>query len=254
MHVGEVFINPEIEKNDAREHVVAAESWLNACERVAKQTNNEYASSLISTFVENAAVCKPAVQGFTPIQGPEVPSIFIIPILSGEENLNETTKELTIVKSQGARFTENIPGRIYFDGTMEMSELWKGLILLHELNHADNYTGSKYPSDHSEHWEEEVDVFMFEHQLLGIIGGDAYKTYANRQLGRLLDEYKKSGQRIIPPITDLDLLDTILVKSLSNDEVKARTSVVFMDIVFKMFDEMYPSNARKEKASFLQNS
>jgi hypothetical protein len=179
-------------------------------------------------------------------------------LLKEDKKTTKTARQLLSDSSkEAARFTENDPGRVYFNAEIPMSGLWKGLIGLHEVKHAKLYRQGEYrDGDEMDHWTEEADVFSFEHRLMEILGGEAYRA----RMAEMVTSLAKANPGDNPPqlqlgnpsALDLDFLDEIFGPNQSDRERTIRASTVWIDLVLRVLDQKFPDDPLGEKAHFLR--
>ena len=255
MKISHSFQNPEIDSEDRVRRVLAAQSWLDGATATAWQTQNETAVELMATILSEPAVLKPdPVTFIVPIQGPVKPTIFLIPIMLDDQDVNDTTiMMLAPDASQSARYTENKPGRIYFAGEFDISPKLKGLLLLHEAMHAFYHETNQYRTgDDLDHWTEEVATFEFEFQLLSEICGDRYSRLMAKQVEKfrtLYTDLDGTGGKLPEPKTvDIKPLVAGLGVAISDHEIRLRQSIVWINTAYRLFDQIYPDTAGRDKA------
>jgi hypothetical protein len=228
---------------------------------VAKLTHDEEAVRLSDEMLSGVVVLKPHRRDIVvPVQGPEPDTLTIalVPLLKEDKKTTKTARQLLSDSSkEAARFTENDPGRVYFNAEIPMSGLWKGLIGLHEVKHAKLYRQGEYrDGDEMDHWTEEADVFSFEHRLMEILGGEAYRA----RMAEMVTSLAKANPGDNPPqlqlgnpsALDLDFLDEIFGPNQSDRERTIRASTVWIDLVLRVLDQKFPDDPLGEKAHFLR--
>lgn len=83
--------------------------------------------------------------------------------------------------SVAARFNEG-SNNIYLPNS-KLSRQGKGVILLHEAQHAINEIEKRYDrQDPNSHWIEEAEVYIFEFDVLKALGGDAYSKLIDDEM------------------------------------------------------------------------
>lgn len=160
--------------------------------------------------------------------------------------------------SQAAYYTENRPGRIYFNNEVSLSSSLKGLLLLHEAKHAEIFETNQFRDGNElDHWLEEAAVFEFEFRLLRNLCGTPYDEMMDKTVARFIEEYgdkDDSGRTLPEPDTmDIRVVDEIFGPILSEREPSLRKSIVWMHATFRMLEAKYPEVAEIEKAKFLRH-
>lgn len=83
--------------------------------------------------------------------------------------------------SVAARFNEG-SNNIYLPMST-LSRQGKGVVLLHEAQHAINEIEKRYDrQDPDSHWIEEAEVYIFEFEVLRTLGGEAYSKLINDEM------------------------------------------------------------------------
>ena len=128
------------------ERISVATSWTSGAREVSEQTNSSEAERIYETYIANAGVGQYEAAGLKWLAGPQQPKVVLVPVMSREnvENANISLFQQTN-GPEIARYVENRPGRILFDGGVRMTPQWKGLVLLHEAAHADADYEDRYP-------------------------------------------------------------------------------------------------------------
>jgi hypothetical protein len=139
MKIGNFYVNPELDRAEVDRRVEAAQSWLDGMDEVVRHTKDDEATGLTEEMLSGVVVLKPSKRDVVvPVQGPEPEklTIALIPLFKEDKRTTKTARQLMSEGSkEAARFTENDPGRVYFNAEIPMSGLWKGLIGLLEAKY-----------------------------------------------------------------------------------------------------------------------
>lgn len=259
MEISNSYVNPELQAVDIEKRRQAAQTWADGMQAVVDKTQDPDAQSLLAGVLSGVAVAQPDAERYlVPVQGPKRPTILLIPLFAEDANISDTNQQILAEKSSlAAYYTENIPGRIYFNADISLTPLLKGILMLHEAKHAAFFEAKQFREGNElDHWFEEVATFEFEFKLLEKLCGQHYEDYLAKMLPVFVKEYDDiDGQGgVLPNIHSVDgsVLDEIFGPSLSEREQGFRRSIIWIDTVFKMFEQVYPQTAATDKAQLLR--
>lgn len=261
MKIGNFYVNPEIGDTEVSSRVEAAQGWLDGMYTVIELTGDAEATTLGKRLLSGVVVLKPDAEDFViPVQGPKRRKITLslVPLLAEDEEATDTTRQLMAEHStEAARFTENVPGRVYFNGEVAISPIWKGLIGLHEVKHAELFKAGKHRNDDpADHWLEEAEVFEFEHRLMEKLGGQVYSD----EVGSMVVALAEANPEVDPSELKLGgpsdvreaFLNDVFGESESEREEHIRASTVWIDVALRFLGQKFPDSADLEKALFLE--
>ena len=131
----------------------------------------------------------------------------------------------------------------------------KGIVFLHELEHAyvDVITQPDRQSDNQK-WLEEADVFIFEFEMLGVIGGEAYDAL----IKAAVECFHPYGENEKGVEYDLDSTDEALDRlaaqlGLSSDiDISILKTLREFDAFYRYAQEHY-EDPREDLAHFLKH-
>ncbi|MCA9348915.1 hypothetical protein KC878_02095 [Candidatus Saccharibacteria bacterium] len=259
MEIGNWYVNPELQLEEIERRRRAAHEWATSIHKVVEKTNDVEAQDLLNGVLSGIAVGLPDPERhLIPVQGPEQPTVVLVPLFADDADINDTTRLIMNPNSsQAARYTENRPGRIYFNAEIELSPLLKGILMLHEAKHAEIYEANRFrEGTELDHWHEEVATFEFEFRLLQELCGKQYKDLMEKEVQRFIEEYDdkdgRGGTLPEPRSIDMTVVDEVFGVINSERERHLRNSIVWMDITFRMFDKIYPDTSGRDKAKFLR--
>lgn len=170
----------------------AAGEWVRAAYWVAKQTNDKEAQDLLGFFANRWALLVPLENGQNlvrysgPPQGNYEDYVYMAPLLPGDaRRLAPGDPRQHVISGEVAgRYTEN--SQAIYVPTKRLARVTRGLVLLHELKHAELDIRSLIDrTQPNAHWKEEADVFLFEFRLLSKLGGVAYQQLLNDSVSRI---------------------------------------------------------------------
>ncbi len=243
-HIEEKFDPEQIDTSRDLERVEIASSWAEAAQNIANLTGDQRAKDLVENYLENGAVGHDTPKGVRKVgsTGTGVTNAVLVPVLKGDEEFSQRV----------ATYWEGNPGFITFNCEDDISETWKGFILLHELVHADSHDRNNRRGDNYEDvgwWEEEIEAFTFEHGLMATIGGKEYEALIERKVQEFLAELGKDETHI-PPLGEATEIEDIFGVSLSGLENGTRRTAVWFDVVYRAFDKKYGLDSAGRKIAF----
>jgi hypothetical protein len=259
MEIGNWYVNPELQPEETAKRREAAQQWAEGVNEVAEKTQDPEALDLINSVLSEIAIGQPdAERHLVPIQGPEQPTIVLVPLFAEDTDINNTTRMILDPHSfLAAYYTEDKPGRMYFNAEIVLSPLLKGILMLHEAKHAELYETNQFREGKElDHWLEEVATFEFEFRLLQELCGQTYKALMSREVPRFIEEYGdkdgRGGTLPKPASIDTTTIDDAFGVISSERERQLRKSIVWMDVTFRMLDDIYATTADRDKAMFLR--
>lgn len=258
---GEQLKNNEVDISKDIERMALASDWAKAAHEVAEMTQQPKAISLVDSYLTDSAVGHETQLGVRNVatSSDNPPKVVLVPVLPGDYDVNKRTRATLSSQNSGmaAAYYEGSPGFISLNGRDAMSPTWKGILLLHELAHADAHETQKHRGQNYKEvgwWDEETEVFEFEHELMTKVGGEPYAAYIREQLENFLAKYDDSniatGGAAIPSLVDKDRLEDIFGPSSSETEARIRDTAVWFDVVYRMFDHIYGADSQRDKRGF----
>lgn len=131
---------------------------------------------------------------------------------------------------------------------IQLSNEWRGILMLHEALHAKYYIDGIYREGFDPHWNEEVAVFTIEHQALR----DVFPGYGNKveeavklvNKGVSLDDIFEEAQ-----------VSQVLSKPQSKNEIGLATTAFVFDVVYHDIDTTSENKwiASQRKALFTRS-
>lgn len=259
MKVDNQYVNSEISAPELESRVEAAQTWIQDIETITDTTQDTEAERLLNGVLNKAAVARPDKEKDTVfLQGYEQPTIFLIPLFREDRDISDTTRIIMGEHaSQIARYTENTPGRIYFNAETPLTSLLKGILILHEAKHAELFETNQFREGNElDWWYEEAAVFDFEFRLLNRLIGKPYEDLiTNTALRLAMDNNSSSDLKADPPqaiLPGIDTLDEIFGSESSPQELSLRNFIVWLNAVFRILERSRPSAVNQDKAWFLQ--
>lgn len=259
MKIGDWYVNSEASMPEVEPRVEAARTWIHNIETITDNTRDAEAERLLNGVLNRAAVARPDKEkDIVLLQGYERPTIFLIPLFREDQDISSTTRIIMGEHaSQITRYTENTPGRIYFNAETSLTSLLKSVLIFHEAKHAELFEANQFrEGDELDWWHEEAAVFNFEFRLLNKLIGSSYEgLITNTALRLTMDKNSSSDikagspQAILPGI---DTLDETFGSEHSPQELGLRNFIVWLNAIFRILERSRPSTVNQDKARFLQ--
>lgn len=259
MEISTWYVNSELVPEEIAHRKEAAQEWADSMYAVIEKTQDQEALELLNGALSGIAIGRPDTEKhLVPIQGPEQPTVVFVPLFSEDTDINDTTRMMMDQNlPQAALYTENTPGRIYFNAQAPLSPMLKGILMLHEAKHAELHGSNQFREGQElDHWHEEVAAFEFEFRLLRKLCGKQYEDLINNLVPYFIEVYGgKDGQvGALPRLSSIDtaLVDEVFGVSHSEHELRITKSIVWVDVAFRMWENTYADTAERDKATFLR--
>lgn len=256
--LNEQQINDEIGK---RKPVVA--DWFAAADEIVKRAKNKNADIIWALISNSYGLLAPGSIEDKPTAvlldkiGCENPHYGIIPLMKGDAEKYPPWARMCHSNQAAFVMTEGKTLLVIKDH-VPFSKFWKGILILHEGSHV--YTRIKGTLDHIDDLSarravDDYYAYSLECELLLAIGGEKYKKFLKREVGRLKRQYKKD-EGILPPDYEASTpkLTEIFGPYESDTERGSRGSVFWIHAVFSLFEEIYGRHnkeAENKKIDFL---
>lgn len=237
-------ININDPKYAAQERRAYFNQQLVKAKKVVDLTKDSEAKMLYSFLAEEAIILAPVmynggVQGLVcePPRTGNYVSVFVI--FKKDLNLDESFRTKMTKESVAASYDPGTKTLIIKEWA-NFSDLWAGLILLHEARHA--YENIFFPYDWRDNFlfcEHERTTHEFENRLIAKIGGAAYEKILSGEIARIersLDSAKVDWKKEMVSMRKITGLEKIFGKSISSYETDARNTHVWIDAYFHFYD------------------
>lgn len=247
-------------------HLNAALPWLEAARVIAERSQDRQAQLIVSFLKGRLVIGEPvnsanghiAAKVLWAAEGPIV--VWMIPMLPEDMKLGESWQRYAESKSVGAGYDPETSWIIL--RSEPMSPVWKGIVLLHEAEHARAYTSEHYDwQDAKTFCYKERDTHILQNRLMGKIGGATYRKIIDAEIDRMR---RKIAEKNLPIGTafpnrekyypDLDRMD-VFGPALSDLERDMRGTHVWIHAIFDWIDLDLPGTVEDKedrKALFLK--
>lgn len=240
------------------EHKAVAKEWIAALGReVVEKTKDPQAEEIFEMLRGNNEVVLPNDTGFSFV-GKDIESepIRILPLLPSDKQYTFPLWQRFFQSDIAAAFVadEHV---VVIKEDAPISSVFKGLILVHEGNHALLYLEHPYIELSNKVFsEEERDTHEFVARLMAMIGGAPYEQLLLSEVQRMRTTAKQTteGIQFSPSGKYHYELDSIFGPALSDSEKYKREKLLWLDTVFHFIDAYYNGNKdekEKVKADFL---
>ena len=236
------------------------DEWFAAAQKVADQTGDPQALEIIRFLKENSVLAEPRINGYIKIlEKPRGPNwCVLVPFTEKDVAMGGiwATRSSGSATHAAASFMPD-SRIIVIKSQVPCSEIWKGLLLLHEGNHAYCYIHERYDWQNDVVFsEKERDTHEFENRITAKIGGKAYDDFLEKLIVEIVEETKKAskiteGRFIVHRTREYPELDEIFGTPESELERAYRATGVWIHAYFLIFDRTFV-DAGTEKALFLR--
>ncbi|MFH1535761.1 MAG: hypothetical protein ABIC96_01670 [Patescibacteria group bacterium] len=234
----------------------AVKDWVDCAHVVAQKTFDHEAYDMLEFFQKNAVYAFPTV-----IKGKALIAKPIV--LKGDERftflmLLEDDREIAPFFRE--EFDKLLVGDYYMAGKVltirdkSISDIWKGLIILHEGRHVQAMVQTPYDwEDKMKKSEHERDVHIFQYRLAAAIGGEAYEKALQGEINKIEGPSSKTKESWVGAVEYDKALDKAFGPAKSQIEIQLRQVNLWIDAYFHIFDKNSGANSHKVKAVFLKN-
>lgn len=231
--------------------------FVEDAKEVARVTGDAQATSLAQFVGDNGILAVPQEQGMQVLEAKEREegfTLFIIPLseVPQSSDLWRQYKDSSTVAVYNSDHHSMI-----IKTTEEVTPSWRGIILLHEADHAYlNLTGATPDRQNDQMYvQEEIEVHQFENRIITLLGGKAYEAVLENEIKRISVDYERNEKGwAVPGAIDLTDLNPIFGPPASELERKLRGSHVWMHALFRWADRKFdPATAQHNKEVFMHN-
>ncbi len=240
------------------EHEIVARNWLAALEHeVVEKTKDPQAKEIFEMLKEKSEVVLPNDTGFSFIDKHlNSKAIRVLPLLPSDKQYAFPLWQRFFQSDIAAAFVSD-ERLVVIKEDAPTSSVFKGLILVHEGNHALKYLEHPYTERSNKVFsEEERDTHEFVARLLAKIGGAPYEQLLSSEVQRMTTTAKQTteGMRFSSSGKYHEELDNIFGPALSDSERYKREKLLWLDTVFHFVDKYYTGTSEEKegvKAQFL---
>ncbi len=244
------------EVNSYAERTEVYDQWMKAAKNIAG--DDEGAKDVLDFIIANEQKSMPIYTdeglGIRPLLNgvqKEAKSLLVICLMPGDENTSPEWFETTDNSFAAGFMGDESMSIIVLRAQAQMSDVWKGLLFLHEGFHAmahvkKFFAEEKDPLRHRV--IEEYFAYAMEFNLLRKYGGKAYETLLDKEVVRI-----KKTDKVAPEYGMYEKeLTRIFGKSVSQRETFLRETIFWLNAQFqKIADEVKPENVDDAIATFL---
>ncbi len=207
---------------------------LEAANSVAQLSNNPIAKELVEFAKTNGEPSVITRLGPIAINGPQEKNLkkfFIISLGEGDKGQNPISDSYLEAPANGV-YVGDLQTLFMYEKA-GFSDKWRGILELHELNHArNNLTGIKNDPN------EEAKTRRFHHDLAAQVFGSSYTDTLNATIATIRPDFEAFITNRGPLITP-DINVTRIIEGSSPAEARFASSTVFINAVFNLLDEKY---------------
>lgn len=234
-------------------------SYLEAGEKIAKQTGDKEALAVIAFIKDSYVLTEPAARGLRVIEKPSSSGeqwIAVTPLIAGDESKNAEWDRIMKSLPAAGIFLPDL-NALVMDGVTPFSEFTKGMITLHEGRHAQRLTTDKYDwKDARTFCYQERDTHEFQNRITAAMGGKKYQDLLDREVVRLKAALDGVGMPVgigMAPRSPYHAeLDEIFGPALSDKDRNYRESSFWIDANFRLIEKYFKGDVADQKALFLK--
>ena len=231
--------------------------FLDCMDSVIKKTNDSEAKQVADFVRKNNVAGSPHPHGVRYLEGAGTNKnwFVIIPFYKQDAQLSDYWNSLVISRSSAAKFVPKNRA-LLINATYAMSNVWKGITMIHEGWHAYTFITNPYQSQtDDEYASEEVKAHIIQNRIMSELGGKKYAELLTKEATRLKNKIVAAGLNLGVdfPMKDRNYpeLDQFFGKSKSNFETEYRGSSFWIQAIFKLIDDEF-RNGSEIKVNFLK--
>lgn len=179
----------------------------------------------------------------------------IVPLADGDQNISSSWKEAYEAKTVSAFTGSDQFPMIILGSQIKLPQFWKGLIFLHEGNHA-----LAHAAEIADEVEDELEkraiwefhAYQMEVNLISKLFGNAYEKILEQEIRRLEKQYL-TDKGIIHPDFETAAVNLVGVFGpvQSHMDKGVRGSMLWIHAVFRLLEKYHPEDPTSEKINFL---
>jgi hypothetical protein len=240
----------KVSQANEQERIAIVEKWLKAGDEVARKSNNEAAINVMVFLREYSVPAIPlwsdsdkiALSPLKPLPKADFSSM-IVPLIPSdathggfwEKAWKSANRAFFFIPDKG-----NTPLIVLKD--YKMSELWAGILLIHEGSHAYVYASGMLEENETDKELKnayyELETYTLQGWILEALGGKEYLAIRNKEVKRIRAEISKK-KNLKPLIGRTKELEDMFGESLSDEESGAKNDALFCDAMLTYFDQRY---------------
>lgn len=246
------------EKYNEKERRRVAEEWIRAAESVVRATGDREAEYIFNTIKESSFLAAPSVNkdGEMIIQAiDDTPSasyrLALLPLFPDDRKINKDWKRNyeTDEYASFIRYTNNV-GLITLKNKVQLSEIRKGIILLHEGAHVLIFINGKLrdleqKDDRIAAAVDEYHVFRFQFRLVLLLGGEQYGQLLKKATVCLEKLIRADKQFKFKHPWFSEELETIFGKQKTNTELLMLEQELWIAAYVNAIDQIYGRDSKK---------
>lgn len=228
-----------------------AQNWVEAGIAVAVKARYQKAYDAVAFVRDNGIVSRPVANGFYTIafsQGITEKHFRIVPVVEHDSD-NPLVRQY-MPRGVGGRLSRGI--RILWLREKSMSQLFRGLTMIHESEHARQMDSSKYENGEAGWCMAEYDAFGLEISVLRMYGGDGYDKLTEDLSKKMVAQYRRSKKGAIDFPEYDNRFDTVLGKPTAN-EIGSRRTIIGLDVLHRSLEALLKGDARTKRAAIVRN-
>lgn len=246
---------PTLSDND---RLVIRNLFLSWMDSVVKKTKDSEAKRISDFVKKNNVLAAPDPSGARFIEGASGNKnwFMIVPFCEQDGRLSDYWSGLVTASSFASNF---LPEKraLLIKTTYGMSNIWKGITIIHEGFHALTFISNPYESQtDDEYAAEEMKAHTIQNRIMSELGGKKYAKLLNQEKIKLKARIASHNLKLgtVFPARDKNYpeLDEFFGKTESDFETNYRGTSFWMHVVFELIDDNFKADASKVKINFLK--
>jgi hypothetical protein len=231
-------------------------------QEIVDKTQDEDAKAVLEYLQESAFLCAPyphpAKMATIVLESGNKNSqthLGIVPLANGDQKISNAWSEAYEAKTVSAFTGSDQFPMIILGSQINLPQIWKGLIFLHEGNHALAHAAGIADDIDDELLKRaiwEFHAYQMEVNLISKLFDKAYEKVLEQEIRRLEMQYKIDEGIIMP---DFEAAAANLVGIFgpvqSHIDEGVRGSILWIHAVFRILEKHYPEDPTTEKINFL---
>ena len=237
--------NPEI---TPKQRLALEKIWIDSLKSLRDETSGESQEKIdnaIKFLNKNVYPGTPLVsedgENFAFGHAGDKRAIGLVALFASDSFLHPAFKEL--IDNRTIQFNPKMR-TIIIPSPKLLSSRWRGLVMFHELHHAEYYfNGNDFGPKSSEYWIEEQSAYRDESEIIRNIYGDKYVNFINESAKKISDIMRigsLSDSQLMVPANEC--LSTVLDEAKYNFETNIRRHTVMLDLAFTALEYIGKGN------------
>jgi hypothetical protein len=256
------FAQPVKSADRLKERQEAIDVAIKSAQKIAEKSTDDNLNIIVNFLKKYGLPVVPVASekglAFKIVGNGENKKFAIAALLPGDEKLSpQWAKE--IKKDQAAFYIASDHRVLVLKNGIRMSELWRGLILIHEGTHVLAHVGNAFtslPLGLKRRSADEVIAYTYEKIAIMGMFGVKYDRLVKEEAKKIEVTFRKDRSAALPDYSEAGKLDAVFGKPLSEMERGIRYSTFWIHSVFQAIENIYGTGKEgfEEKVGFLYSA